>query len=1556
MYIKNGPAMNTTIRATLDDLFLWYVYGVGTSQTHWGNFRAGDGFYSSQWLTIADRPISEPSKVPLIELSSQGSYVDPRDADAVTFDLNGSHLIAIRDVEYVDSSLATNTTLLLASHFGFTTDGSLNAISANIGNHEMVFTTAIKDSSLMLGKGWDVVTLSDQLDIPGTQYWSLIRRADNALDAYSLLTGLRVRMEDGAESRNGQAGYRNFGEVEQVFLADSRHPTSPNVLYNPGGVDLPTGGDRGLYENIDLRSDGQAFSDSFNLAYFNFIRYTSDNVWAAESTIHDGVKYSSPSDGTVTVAKNGYDAPILTGQLSVLGQSRNGSHDLIVAEQAAGQAIDGKFRLYSFDVDSGLYNEFNAVYLGTAASEVSNKSTIVGTAWSDRVALYGFGGEDVLIGGAGRDYIFGGESVYNQLISGENGNQVTGGLGADYFGVGNTNSSGVVTGTNSTIGAVGTTGAFHQGYATDVIMDWEAQDDSLVVLSNGVAVIAGLRSGISVMNLSGSDTIDLRDYAARATSDQDFDGARGGDGWDSSQSLNYIYANQGQRDANSIANEADRTVVNAGLIVARGLAGSDTVFGSAGNDYLYGNESSNLIVLSEGGSDRVYYDTFDSSLARQYVADFSTVDDQFFVNKRVIDAFGGTTSRALTAVDVSGAYVQAVKYNPSVNFLHDVFYAPSILDTNANHDAQDGSAPSFISGSDGTTFGIGVGMMAAGYVLLAIPFGQFAGYALIASGLVLGAGSTFVNTQEHRNATFSGDVSNYLNVISSNTLQAAGNTVVATDVSKSDSNVRFLDFFGSSNAGDGFVPVVEFTSNPGQGIYGYFALHSNTETFVFLVASRDNLVENGEAIKVAEINGLLTADDFKVYDGQADIYNARTEAAVVLVDPRITSVKDGSSDEAFAGATPDRLIDDVQNPVSITVNITGAVAAGSYLKVYDKTTLIYDGSAGSPVNSNVSVSLLGSIYTVTDSRSLGTVARQTDSRDLTLDNDFVLHETVVNYSVEFVDGTTGIPTRDGSGAITITGGNATIDGGTGSDTLNITGTSDYLNNAADAQVVRIETIYMTAEDTNKDGVITGADSSVFLDLSKQTDGFVVYGTTLADSIIGSQGNDNIVGLNGVDTINLASGGADQIAYAYSANLGVDDQYDIITGMSGNDVVSVGAPTWIDTNNDTVVDTLLPGFADRDGDPTRLLYEDATIGSNIAVASGTELLVVTNSNVSATGDLTYNIARALESAFNLSGLDGNSPNASTGAGSNSSLIYAVRSDTGSYWVGRYEDVGNDDFISDATEIEVFANADAAGLNNFWLPTRLAPQALSINLPSDAGRLEASGTLYTSNTSFSVSGLQSGNSVYYSLNGGANWSTASADQTSIALNVGANDIRVRQVDGLNYSPETSSGARIVDVSTGAGPYYDSAQGGLQSIGGVTFVGPGSYGTNSNSGLFSGVNYYENVPGHTYFFDFDNALGTAQGDITFSGLTVKVNTSGNTPSWVNLTEWDGTGSAPATYYYLNPNSASSVPGAILLDVGSAAADTGSGADLQISISGTVSDAYISNVFSINHYIDVL
>jgi len=1142
--------MNLITRDIPNDDYLWWVFGSGQTLGFWGHYQAGGSFFSSQWLTVSHRPEAAPNQVALIDLGGNENTVDPRSSDRVTFDVSGQHSMLLRNVEYVDASLDKSVEINWIEHFGTTTDGSIDRINANIGNHEFHFTTAVKDSSLHLGAGWDTVNLIDHRDIPGTQYWSLIRRGDNALDAYSLLTGNRIRMEDGVESRNGVQGYHNFGEVEQLFLKNATN--NQTVEYKPG-VDIRAGGTRANFENIDLRSDGTPFSNSFNLAYFNFIRYTSDNVWVGEATIHDGTIYSTPSDRTVTAAKYGVNAPVIEGQLSVIGQSRNGTHDLIVEQQ--GTAIDGMLRLYAFDVDSGMYNQFNSVYLGDAVGRSVDMSS-KGAGIADRVALYGFGGNDVLIGGSGRDYIFGGQSEYNQLLNAAGlGNQVTGGAGADFFGVGNTNAAGAVTGSTTVLGSG--VGDFHQGYATDVIMDWRAQTstsphneaDTLFVLSNGVAVIAGLRDGDGTVSLSGNNLIDLRSYSAVATSDQNGTGARGGDGWDATESLQFIFDNQTARDNGSIANEGDLTVVNKGLIVAKGGTGNDTIFGSDGKDYLYGNSGSNVIIINNANDgdalasgDRVYFDT---RSGKQYVADFTVGTDKFFVAKDVIDAFTNNAARSFTPINAATStpggtfirYTQGEAYDQNVTFIHSPIYKAMLNGiygpgpyTNEQYYRTDFFADQGTTAAGKVSTGIAKG-------LLGIPF---VGPALAAPFFVLGAlfksaqsfsndwdplelipanpilnvstdyssitgsqqkGVPILGSVSHLNAVYqaSADFSaSYVYTLQTTSNLKNTNTTLATATSTGADNLKFLDFFEGAYTNDGFIPVLELNPGLAGPVYGYFAVHSANETFVYLVISEDNLIENGEAILVAEIEGRLTSADFAVYDSSQDIYNAGSDTAVVLVTPQIIGVNDGNGTSIANGA---RTFDD---DAIVRVSITGEVTPGTVVKIYDSNDV--DPATNAPrLVGQTTVGGTNPIVDIPDTRKVGQSLIQTDYdvptpdnngefpalgnstgnlRPIDQDNTFeYVDQRIFYYAVVENDIGDGIVLERRSNAWEIRASglsDASLDGGAGFDTLFLSATSAHLNTVADNKLINVEAIRVKdplppilSVVVNADGTITG---------------------------------------------------------------------------------------------------------------------------------------------------------------------------------------------------------------------------------------------------------------------------------------------------------------------------------------------------------------------------------------------------------------------------------------------------------------------------------------------------
>lgn len=978
------------------DEYLYYlIFGSGYIDNPWSGIWGHNDYANDYWQLFV-RPTPQASNVGLVDMSnhdvsaisivttqtysySSGNLVyaqdtgvqDMRTADRLSLDHHNvgseaAYKLALQGVEFVDAPVGHETHLQVITKDGFTTDGTLASITMHVGHQEMTFTGAARDSTIFMGSGYDKINFVDHLDVPGQQYWSVIRRPDGELDVYSLFSGNKVQLGGGYKGWTAAASsLMNYGEVEEITLKDAR--TGGTVTYLPG-VSLPNGGERGTQSNIDLRGDGQLFSDSFNHAYFNFIRYTSDNVWAGEATIHNGTLYSTPSDRTVTTAKYGVDAPVLSGTMSVVGQSRNGTHDLIVGEQALGAAIDGHFRLYAFDVDSGMYNQFNQVFLGSSTSEVVNKSGIVGadTVWSNRVALYGFGGNDVLTGGSGRDYIFGGQSVYNQLNVNDNGNiidignVVTGGIGADYFGVGNTNAAGVVTGANSTL-----TGGFIQGYATDVIMDWHAGTDTLVVLSNGVAVIGGL---FGVSGMAGANTIDLRNtYTAIATSDQDSDGARGGSInrlLDAGTNLNLVFQNQQSRDTNSIINEADITVVNNGIIVSRGLGGNDTIYGSVGIDHIYGGDGTNYIYLgndtaidlgNDTAIDRAFVDQF---IGKQVVRQFDNGDDKIYLN---VDSILSAQARILGFNPHFGKNVSNpfqpdyVKDSNYTSFTAgrasafgldlgalDIIYFPwsetylAQLNTgqvlysksngawrNVSHTAADGLADIALGIAGGVTTGLGTAM-------LFNPFTFVPGIALVATGASQIA--AVITSEPHLNAVY--QTPHHLGDYYVNYLTAARTVTTTFNV---DDTPLFSSFFWDLNVSTTFAKAVEFQDtgpvNNFSGITTFAVLRSNSETFIYYVQSEDHIVTDDEARLVAEIESLVPITDLVGYLGSLDIYN-QTGVVTPIFPQNVSLTTNVDGPVSVSGRMKDASI-------VLTITLEGNPSTGDTIKIFDGTTLLH---------------------------------------------------------------------------------------------------------------------------------------------------------------------------------------------------------------------------------------------------------------------------------------------------------------------------------------------------------------------------------------------------------------------------------------------------------------------------------------------------------------------------------------------------------------------------------------------------------------------------------------
>ncbi len=1364
----------------------WRLTGTETFGTAGWQFIYGSLGLTDDRITLTALPGAGGNSVGNIDLGLGGN-------DAVTLGKNGTWTINLKGVEFLYALPSTTNVIarIADADGGFTTDGSLKSITTGNGHDTITYVGSRLDATLAMGAGFDEVLFRGTTFANRDQFWTFIRREKGQLDAYNLYSGYSVRMVDA----NGSG----YGAIEKISAKDYRNGDVD--VYVPA-VDLPskTPADRGTFDNIDLRSyewNGSSYvnqfnSDSFNLATFSGIRYTSENLWRGEATVYNRVGasdnkvldyFSTPSSTVVTNAST----------VDIIGKSRNMTHDLIVSEQSSGKAVEGQLRLYSANVASGMYNDFNDVFLGTSDGDAGTAFAGNGSAGSDRVALYGFRGNDVLIGGDSSDYLFGGQSTYNKaLMSPQLGNQITGGDGSDFFGVGATNSLGAIqssysqvkSGANNIVvmsksGAnvvfnfapstlvagdvvtfantgsptayvvksvdvprktvtftetvsvangsliykapmVNSTwtaadggalyGSWTLGYATDVIMDWSQSQDTLQVLSNGVAVIGGLHNDAG---LGDADTISLRHSSSPvAISDMGNDGPRAtpytslgltvsskagtsvvlsgalpaslevGDvltfantgsptqflvtalnagtrtvtfststssvGIGSTAYETYNEATQkpdallstdamAARDAQSIKNEAgeDISVRNDGLIVVRGQEGNDVIYDSAGNDYLYGNQDSNVVHMDAGGTDRVLVDT---RAGRYYVNGFTNNDDKLYLDRGLIDAFGfdrfaaskntGRTG-AIADVRTGESYTNGQGYSQGIDFLYGVTYRSYLASAygaqpyNNNESVSMDYAANVTTYVAGTvTIGVAIGLSFIPFVGPAIAAPLFVTGALLTAGKIYSdLGDTRLGSVEHLNAVYElpdaqAFNTNYVYLMDNQQGRTMGNSSLASGANANPSTWRFLDFFPNVYTYDGFTPVLELNpygtwigsaantaSDADNGICAYFVVYAGNESYVFLVISSDNLIENSEAFKIAEINGILNANDIVLYDNEADPYNQGKDEAVVLRDPTIERVRETSGGSALIpheGLT-------MAGNVRVEGSIDDTLSSSAVIELYDLMEV--DPATDDSLKVGQSTISAGSTsFTIADPRTLGQTVIQTDYQTSgpnagqlnpqNVDNNYQYQDRIVFYTAKLLNPVSGgivIETKSNAWKITAKGYDPTlvIDDGEslgldgGYDTLELKSTSGHLNNAADIQIKNIEAIKGSSSTT---AVLQAS----------------VVGTMLVDVVIADAGS-NID--DGVYTLSIAGSGIGAMASATVSGGKVTDTAVLLPGF--------GYYAW-DEEYTGPSDTSMPTTVTLPAPGIELYLQAQTEGFQITFSDSSDTLVGSQGNDSVLG--------------------------------------------------------------------------------------------------------------------------------------------------------------------------------------------------------------------------------------------------------------------------------------------------------------------------------------------------
>lgn len=581
--------------------------------------------------------------------------------------------------------------------------------------------------------------------------------------------------------------------------------------------------------------------------------------WGGDGADNFQVGYTyNPSTQLFAVPVNGAGTAIASADIIWDWDDQSANRDTLYVSSQGVAIIGGLAGKIDATSLLGVWSGNDLVDLRGAQVQNSGKIVVATSVGYDTV--YGSTGVDV-IHTAGAEYDV-------RDIANKSGNQVTSGDGSDTLYVGYEYSPLLDLFTSNSDGRSVTTGMTY-------IRDWDDQNagtlgqgtlgrDSLYVSAYGTAVIGGLAG---VANWSGNNTVDLR----------------GGSG----------------------------TVVdNMGKIVVSTGAGDDTIYGSNGNDWIFAGTGRNLINLGSNaatevdGADRVYIDNFQGEFN---IVGFDR-NDSIYIDRRIIDTFRAakviappTTDNVLAAVDKSvGAGVaittgraydngsfalSELTYDGTYNGLLSTypgfdnqtdpdgsgFGRPLAYGWQSNgawstevHDAIASLSKAAVITAGGVSIGIGNGLVGIPFVgpLLAIPF-------YVTGGLMLNDGIN--NVRGHQNAQYRGVVLDAgVNILASN-----NNAVNYTGRSAEDTNwdtPQFLSFFQIPN--DRFTPTLEFTGftqgETTKGIGNFVTVYNGTETFLYLVYSRDGMVQNNETRLMAQINGRVYADQFKIFDGATD--------------------------------------------------------------------------------------------------------------------------------------------------------------------------------------------------------------------------------------------------------------------------------------------------------------------------------------------------------------------------------------------------------------------------------------------------------------------------------------------------------------------------------------------------------------------------------------------------------------------------------------------------------------------------------------------------------------
>ncbi|WP_260429498.1 Ig-like domain-containing protein [Burkholderia stagnalis] len=242
---------------------------------------------------------------------------------------------------------------------------------------------------------------------------------------------------------------------------------------------------------------------------------------------------------------------------------------------------------------------------------------------------------------------------------------------------------------------------------------------------------------------------------------------------------------------------------------------------------------------------------------------------------------------------------------------------------------------------------------------------------------------------------------------------------------------------------------------------------------------------------------------------------------------------------------------------------------------------------------------------------------------------------------------------------------------------------------------------------------------------------------------------------------------------------------------------------------------------------------------------------------------------------------------TGVESGATVQYSV--DGGAHWSTSFSAVEGVNNVQ-VRQVDVAGNASAATSFNFTLDTSAAAPGVALAVDSGSSAVDHVTNVGTLN----LTGVETGATVQYSVDGGAHWST------SFSAVAGLNNVQVRQIDVAGNTSAATSFSFTLDTSAAAPGVALTTDSGSSAVDHITNIG-----TLNLTGVESGATVQYSVDGGAHWSTSFSAVAD-----TNNVQVRQIDVAGNTSS--------------ATSFSFTLDTSAAAPGvALAVDSGSSASD---------------------------------